>query len=269
MHPHNPVRLPLRLPAAAGEARHPPDPAETAPSGQRSTSPAEHNLLFKLIQMFSSHYQKTVSRIAPTVNRVAQFVPSRRERRLHVGLFGYSRKVGKASLPRAIGFTCALYSLGVPPELIGTGRGIAAAPRPGSCPPSRKLFPPSRCGWCRREGSSTRRTSSCFPPRTPPGSPCCRVPWVSHDPRKANETNEPPMNTRLCTEPQTPAARILLCRQWPLLGVCLFGLALAASAADQVILADHGKSNYRVVLPASAIPPNVMRRKNCSVTSKR
>ena len=62
------------------------------------------------------------------------------------------------------------------------------------------------------------------------------------------------MNTKLRTEPQTPAARTLLSRKWPLLGVCLFGLVLAASAADQLTLADHGKSKYRIVLPAGAIP---------------
>jgi len=41
------------------------------------------------------------------------------ETKLHIGLFGYSRGVGKAVLPRAITFCAALYSLGIPPEVFG------------------------------------------------------------------------------------------------------------------------------------------------------
>lgn len=76
-------------------------------------------------------YQKDIEQIAGTVNTVAKKLPSHRERVQHIGLFGYSRGVGKVSLPRAIKFTGSLYSLGVPPELISTGRVLKKAEEMG------------------------------------------------------------------------------------------------------------------------------------------
>ena len=49
----------------------------------------------------------------------AKYVPKRRERKLHIGLFGYSRSLNGSILPRAIPFCCALYSIGLPPEIFG------------------------------------------------------------------------------------------------------------------------------------------------------
>ncbi len=71
------------------------------------------------IRLFSQEYGARVEALAPTIQKMAAFVPARRERKLHVGLFGYSRAVGKHALPRAIAFAAALYSLGVPPEFWG------------------------------------------------------------------------------------------------------------------------------------------------------
>jgi len=47
------------------------------------------------------------------------FVPRRRMRKLHIGLYGYSRSVEGVSLPRVISFCASLYSIGMPPELLG------------------------------------------------------------------------------------------------------------------------------------------------------
>lgn len=82
-------------------------------------------------QIFSSAYKATVEALADRINDLSRFIPQRRERMLHFGLFGYARGEGGIRLPRAIGFTAALYSIGVPPELIGTGRGLREAKKRG------------------------------------------------------------------------------------------------------------------------------------------
>lgn len=72
-----------------------------------------------IIDKLSRAYQKQVKLIAPMINDMAAYVPSRRKRKLHIGLFGYSRSVAGLKLPRAIAFCAALYSYGLPPEVMG------------------------------------------------------------------------------------------------------------------------------------------------------
>lgn len=67
----------------------------------------------------SKEYARQVTGLVPIINELSKFVPQRRRRKLHIGLFGYSRDVGSLKLPRAITFCCALYSLGLPPEILG------------------------------------------------------------------------------------------------------------------------------------------------------
>ena len=46
-----------------------------------------------VVERYSAAYQSEVTDLAPLINDAARHVPSRRKRKLHVGLFGYSRSV--------------------------------------------------------------------------------------------------------------------------------------------------------------------------------
>lgn len=94
----------------------------------------------QVMKYFETSYRTTIEHIAPVINTIASHLPRRRERVQHTGLFGYSRGVGTVHLPRAITFTGSLYSLGVPPEVIGTGRGLARAEKEGKLGIVEKYF---------------------------------------------------------------------------------------------------------------------------------
>lgn len=79
----------------------------------------DENRLIQIINKTSNEYEKIIKLISPLINKVAEFVPKRRMRKLHIGLFGYSRNFKGVQLPRAINFCAALYSIGLPPEIFG------------------------------------------------------------------------------------------------------------------------------------------------------
>lgn len=89
-----------------------------------STSPSEPVLVdeekcLEISKKVMEEYQKQVKLLVKMVNEMSHFIPSRRKRKLHIGLFGYSRSVNGMHLPRAITFCASMYSYGLPPEILG------------------------------------------------------------------------------------------------------------------------------------------------------
>jgi phosphoenolpyruvate carboxylase len=81
--------------------------------------PVDEERALAIVDRLSAAYGEQVDAIAATVNRLSSYVPDRRARKLHIGLFGYAREIADNALPRAIGYTASLYSVGCPPSLLG------------------------------------------------------------------------------------------------------------------------------------------------------
>lgn len=110
----------------------------------------QHMLL--ICGVFAKHYIQTLSRVAPVVKQLSDILPKQRDRLVRGGKTGYARwgpqtdelaelckplaegaelakqllklKVEDLELPRAITYTGSLYTACLPPEFIGTGRGL-------------------------------------------------------------------------------------------------------------------------------------------------
>ena len=85
---------------------------------QSEPMPVDEEKVLQVIEKYTKEYQKQLKTLVLAINKVALYVPKRRKRKLHVGLFGYSRSFADSKLPCAITFTASLYSLGIPPELL-------------------------------------------------------------------------------------------------------------------------------------------------------
>jgi phosphoenolpyruvate carboxylase len=94
------------------------------PRGRLPVLDADHKRLASETAMkISKYYQESLDLVALTVSKLSTITPPRRSRKLHIGLFSYSRMYQDKPLPRAIPFTSFFYTLGLPPELIGL-RGL-------------------------------------------------------------------------------------------------------------------------------------------------
>lgn len=120
----------------------------------RRPDPDDREVLAELAVLFSVNYLSTFHKFAQAVAGLSDLVPEQRDRLTRHSPVSYSRQMPKpirladmvgsealreelrlldqmpelpVPLPRAISFTAALYSIGLPPEFIGTGRGLRAA----------------------------------------------------------------------------------------------------------------------------------------------
>jgi phosphoenolpyruvate carboxylase len=140
---------PAEAPAMIEELRHRIHSAEGA-----RPDPRDREILGELAVLFSINYLATFHKFAQAVAGLSDLVPEQRDRLTRHSPVSYSRQMPKPSrlaemvgsealreelrlldqmpelpvpLPRAISFTASLYSIGLPPEFIGTGRGLRAA----------------------------------------------------------------------------------------------------------------------------------------------
>ncbi|HIQ23955.1 MAG TPA: phosphoenolpyruvate carboxylase [Pyrodictium delaneyi] len=110
----------------------------------RILSSEEEKLLINIARLFTSEYLRFILRVVELIPHIAVFVPRRRARLSH-GEYPRSIEMSLAfaaekellamkppknlKLPRAISYAASLYTMGVPPSLIGLGRGLQRVER--------------------------------------------------------------------------------------------------------------------------------------------
>jgi phosphoenolpyruvate carboxylase len=106
-------------------------------------------LLLNIIGIFAGHYLRSFQAMIEPMCKISDLIPQQRDRLARISEVGYARDLPHpqdladlitdgdlakelrklqpkkaAELPRAISYTATLYNIGLPPEIIGTGRGI-------------------------------------------------------------------------------------------------------------------------------------------------
>jgi len=109
----------------------------------------EIEVICELVAIFTKHYLSTFFKIHDLICKISDIVPQQRDRLTRYGALGYARDIARPErlaafinddelrqelqalrphlglpLPRVIAYVASMYSMGVPPEFVGTGRGL-------------------------------------------------------------------------------------------------------------------------------------------------
>lgn len=96
-------------------------------SSVRLFTQQEENTLVEIIQMATESYRSFLSPISWIVEKISEYIPNQRDRLLPSAGLNYIRHdetIPGSGIPRVIKATASLYSIGLPPEILGLGSTI-------------------------------------------------------------------------------------------------------------------------------------------------